>query len=285
MKFSLQFACFSLLVLAASCSRDVLADEPVVDDAAAGAANPFFAGFNAPIAYGAVEAAHLTEYAEVVLADAEATRQAIREIAQPDFESVIPRFDAMVSELSKAGNNTYMLYWVSPDAGTRDAGLAAYKRIQEWQVDLYSDRDVFEKILAVSGSDGLDDSQRKLVDDLLKSMRHTGVDLEPEELARFKALNKELEDLSTQYSMNMNGDTSLLRIDEAGAKGLPEKLVASRENVYLFRDLVRLSTEAPLSEDAIAKALERPGTPILISKVGMSVSTSNKSDALVAPAV
>ena len=222
MKFSLQFACFSLLVLAASCSRDVLADEPVVDDAAAGAANPFFAGFNAPIAYGAVEAAHLTEYAEVVLADAEATRQAIREIAQPDFESVIPSFDAMVSELSKAGNNTYMLYWVSPDAGTRDAGLAAYKRIQEWQVDLYSDRDVFEKILAVSGSDGLDDSQRKLVDDLLKSMRHTGVDLEPEELARFKALNKELEDLSTQYSMNMNGDTSLLRIDEAGAKGLPE---------------------------------------------------------------
>lgn len=36
-----------------------------------------------------------------------------------------------------------------------------------------------------------------------------------------------------------------------GAKTLPAKLTASREDVYLFRDLVRLSTEAPLSEDAM----------------------------------
>jgi DNA polymerase-1 len=36
-----------------------------------------------------------------------------------------------------------------------------------------------------------------------------------------------------------------------GAKRLPEKLAASREDAYLFRDLVRLSTEAPLSEEAM----------------------------------
>ena len=213
MKFSQQIACLSLLVLVASYSRDLPAAE---------AANPFFTDFNAPIPYAEVEADHLREYADVALADAAAARQAILQITQPSFENVIPRFDAMVSELGKAGRNAFMLYWVSPDAGTRDAGLAAYKRIQEWEVDLYSDREVFEQILAVTRSDGLDDSQRKLVDDLVKSMRHTGVDLEPEQLERFKALNKKLEDLSTQYSMNMNSDRSMLRIDEAGARGLPE---------------------------------------------------------------
>jgi len=205
------------LALVYGCSAEKPAEEPVDQPS-----NPFFTSLNEPVAYADVTAEHLTEYADVVLAEAAEKAQAIRDAEPATFENVIRVFDGIDRELTKAGSNNYMLYWVSPDAGIREAGLAAYKKIDEWNVDFYSDRTIFDQVLAVSENEELTTARRKLVDDLIISMRHNGVDLDPELLDRFKALNLELNDLTTQYSMNMNSDESMVVVDEDGAKGLPD---------------------------------------------------------------
>jgi len=197
------------------------ADRPA-DEASEQPSNPFLVAINEPIAYADITAEHLTEYADAVLEAAAAKAQAIRGTETPTFENVIRLFDDIDRELTKASSNNYMLYWVSPDAGIRDAGLAAYKRIDEWNVDFYSDREIFDQVVAVSESEELTVAKRKLVDDLVKSMQHNGVNLDPESLERYKALNLELTELTTQYSMYMNGDESILAVDEAGATGLPD---------------------------------------------------------------
>ena len=156
------------------------------------------------------------------MAKAAEKAQAIRDAETPTLESVVRVFDGIDRELTKAANNSYMLYWVSPDAGIRDAGLAAYKRVDEWNVDFYSNREIFNQVVAVSENEELTTTERKLVDDLVKSMQHSGVNLNPESLERYKALNLELNDLTTQYSMNMNSDESVVVVDEAGARGLPD---------------------------------------------------------------
>jgi DNA polymerase-1 len=51
------------------------------------------------------------------------------------------------------------------------------------------------------------------------------------------------------------------RLDLRGAKNLPVKLGSAREEIYLYRDLVRLRTEAPLSEEAMTLGMLRYGGP------------------------
>jgi Zn-dependent oligopeptidase len=188
--------------------------------------NPFFAGFNEPIDYAAVVASDLTGYADAVLASATATAEAIRTEELPGFDNVVLAFDKIYRDVAVAANNSWMLYWVSPDAATRDAGLEAYKKLDAWRVALYSDKAIFDKIVAVSEAEELSGAAATLVADLIRDMRHTGVDLAPDALARFIALNEEINDLTTQYSSNMNSDASMLRVDAAGARGLPENFKA-----------------------------------------------------------
>lgn len=189
-------------------------------------ANPFFAEFNEPLDYAAVSADDLSAFADAVLADASAAADAIRSEELPDFDNVIAAFDRINRDVSVAANNSWMLYWVSPDAATRDAGLEAYKQLNTWSVALYSDKAIFDKVLAASAAGELSGTAATLVADLVRTMRHTGVDLAADAKARFIALNEEINDLTTQYSSNMNGDTSTLIVDEAGARGLPDNFKA-----------------------------------------------------------
>ncbi len=189
---------------------------------AATSANPMFAKTNEPIDFAALKAAHLTEYADAVLKQIDAQAEAIRGENEPSFENIIIPLDRMNRDLSVASSHSWMLYWVSPDADTREAGLEAYKQLDSRNVSLYSDKAIYDQIVAVSESTNLAGVAHKLVADLLKDMRHTGVNLEADELARFIALTDEINDLTTQYSTNMNTDGSVLTLDEDGIAGLPE---------------------------------------------------------------
>ena len=78
----------TFLALVYGCSAEKSADEAIEQPS-----NPFFASINEPVAYADVTAEHLTEYADVVLAEAAAKAQAIRGAETPTFENVIRFFD------------------------------------------------------------------------------------------------------------------------------------------------------------------------------------------------
>jgi thimet oligopeptidase len=188
--------------------------------------NPFFTGFNEPIAYADVTAQHLTDYASIVHATTLRRAGEIGSVVEPTFENVVRPFDEMMNELQKASRNAFMLFWVSPDAATREAGLAAYKSLDALSASLYSDRNLFDRFVAVAAAGELTPIRRNLVDDTIRSMRRVGVELEPEALERFKALRVELNELTTRYSTNMNSDIPTLLLDEATARGLPDSFKA-----------------------------------------------------------
>jgi Zn-dependent oligopeptidase len=184
--------------------------------------NPMFAKINEPIDFASLSAAHVTEYADAILKKVAAQAEAIRKEDKPSFDNIIIPLDRIYRELSVASNHSWLMYWVSPDAETRDAGLEAYKQLDSWSVSLYSDKAIYNQVVAVSESTMLTGVSHKLVVDLLTDMRHTGVNLIPEDLERFVALTDEINDLTTQYSTNMNTDGSVLTLDEDGIAGLPE---------------------------------------------------------------
>jgi len=202
-----------VLVLAATFSTSLFA---------APSNNPMFAKTNEPIDFASLTAVHVTEYADAVLKKIESQADTIRREDYPNFENVVIPLDRIYRDLSVASSHTWMLFWVSPDADTRDAGLEAYKQLDSWKVSLYSDKAIYDQIVAVSESTNLTGVAHKVVADLLTEMRHTGVNLDADELAQFIALTDEINDLKTQYSTNMNTDGSVLTLDEDGIAGLPE---------------------------------------------------------------
>ena len=188
--------------------------------------NPFMAGLNVPVPYGDVTAAHVSEYATAVLQQSNERLATIKAVADPTFDNVVVPLDDISGEISKASSNSWMLYWVSPDEATRDAGIAAYRELDAWNVGLFSDADLFAQINAVADKGGLPAIEEKLVADILIGMKQSGVDLSPADLEHFKALNDEINDLTSQYSGNMNADESMLKLDAEGAQGLPETLTS-----------------------------------------------------------
>ena len=231
------FVALSLLLLTA-CSK-----EPPVEaslDAAAAPpevsrSNPYFAELNQAIDYAQVTAGDVIDYADTVLEQVSSQAEAIRVEENPTFDNVMGAIDDIYRDVTTAANNSWLMYWVSTDAATRDAGLASYKKLDTWRVALYSDKQIFKQVVAVSEAENLTGPAATLVDGLIRDMRHTGVDLEPDALARFLALTEENNDLSSRYSTNMNSDASVLTIDELGAIGLPDNFktrYATSEGVY-----------------------------------------------------
>jgi Zn-dependent oligopeptidase len=211
------FAVAAITLFIAACSKEI-PDDTVVEPVP----NPFMTSLNEPVPYAEVTAEDVTQYADMVLDEVTTWAEDIRNTEKPTFDNVVRKLDAIIREISKAGSNSFMLYWVSPDEATRNAGLEAYKKLDSWQIDLISDKAIFEMVSAVSGTEEPGGPAATLVSDLLAEMRHTGVNLAPESLERFKTLTREINDLSAEYSRNMNTDIATLTLDKAGAEGLPD---------------------------------------------------------------
>lgn len=188
--------------------------------------NPFLAGLNEPVAYGNVTAADVTGYGDIVLERSQDQLEAIKAVSEPTLDNVVVPFDDLSGELRKAMSNSWMLYWVSPDEATRQAGLENFQKLEAWSLGLYSDKALYEQLQAVAAAGNLPPIEEKLVADLLLAMQQTGVDLSSEDQARFKALNQEITDLTSQYSTNMNSHGLVLELDAEGAAGIPETLTS-----------------------------------------------------------
>lgn len=192
--------------------------------------NPFFNKLNEPVMYGEVTAEHIAQYADLTLKEIQDVLEGIRGVESPGFENVFVAFDNVINDLRKASSTCFMFYWVSPDSLSRERGLEAYMLLDSLSNSLTSDTGVYNQMVAFSqtGEYGKLEGHRKVfVDDVMLSFRHAGVNLDPEKLAKFKALKAEISDLSSRYSIHMNTANEVLKLDKAEADGLPENFKAS----------------------------------------------------------
>ncbi len=188
--------------------------------------NPFITDLNETIDYVNVSADDITEYAEITLKN---STDAIEKIKsnEPTFNNVFKTMDEVVSDLTIASNRCFMLYWVSPDSLSRANGLAGFQRLDSLSNTIYSDKAIYEKMLSVRDSDEyetLEDHKKLLVDQQILNFKQSGVNLDDDKRAQFIALSKEISELSSEYSTNMNSSNEILVLDGNGAKGLSENL-------------------------------------------------------------
>lgn len=192
--------------------------------------NPFYVGLNEPIDYKDVRADHLNEYSLTTIARAVSAVEAIRAEQKATFENTFIAYDDLVNEMVKTMNNCYMLYWVSADSLSRTCGLASYQKLDSLSNQINSDKDLFIKMknfIETEEYKQLEGHRKKLVHDLIEIFEQSGVNLSPDKLQKFKELNAEITDLTTQYSINMNTANSVLKLTEIESDGLPDNFKES----------------------------------------------------------
>lgn len=239
----------------------VLACQPTDETLENTSSNPFFVPLNQPIDYAVVSADDLEEYAQLTLSKAVRDIESIKKVAYPSFDNVFAAMDDVNNELTKASNNTFMLYWVSPDSLTRVKGLAGYKKIDSLFTVIYSDKDLFDQMLSFSKTsdyEGLTGYKKILVDDLIERFRRSGVNLDEQQLSEYKRLTQDINDLTSRYSNNMNASNELLELNEAAAEGLPEnfkKTYSFGEGKYQVP--VINATRGPVMKNASSEATRK----------------------------
>lgn len=188
--------------------------------------NPFLVATNVTVDYAKVSPKDVTDYANHTIGDVATMLATIKKQPTATFTNVFEAMDDIKNKINTTSNNCFMLYWVSTDSIIRAKGLKGYQLLDSLSTSMNSDKDIYTKMLSFKSSAGYNDlkgNKKTLVDDMILNFERSGVNLNEEQLEKFKTLTKEISELSTDYSNNMNSAKDILSLDEKGMKGLPEE--------------------------------------------------------------
>ncbi len=187
--------------------------------------NPFLVGRNVVVDYAKVTSRNVENYAGHTIYAVTEIVAAIKKQKTANFNTIFGAMDEVKNKMGTASNNCFMLYWVSTDAAIREKGLASYQLLDSLGTVIYSDKGIYDKMIGFKKSVSykqLKGNKKILVDDMIEGFERSGVNLSAEKLAKYKNLTKEIGELSSSYSTNMNSSKEILTLDEKGVAGLPE---------------------------------------------------------------
>lgn len=242
------FYSFLMIALVMSCSN-----EPKKEAVKLSAENPFNVTLNQAVDYANVTGAHIEEYVNVTIENAELEIDAIKALKDVSFANTYETYDKVFSELNKSSNNAFMLYWVSTDSITRAKGLEGYQKIEKFNTNVGSDKALFNKFKAFADSDEyskLKGHKKRLVDFVMQTFERSGVNLNKADVETYKKLLADISDLSSQYSINMNTANEVLTLTEVQAEGLPENFKNKYKTDTGYEIPVQNATRGPVMSNA-----------------------------------
>ena len=187
--------------------------------------NPFITKLNVPVDYANVTANDVEAYANYVVKEVSEGFSDINNQPSETFDNIFGAIDDLSTKISVAYNNCHMLYWVSPDSLIREKSLLGFQLLDSVSTVLFSDKNIYKKMQRFKSSEvykELKGNKKNLADEMMFNFEQTGVNLSDDKLEVFKKLNQEINQLSSQYSENMNSANEVLVLDENGTKGLPD---------------------------------------------------------------
>jgi thimet oligopeptidase len=219
------------------------------------AKNPFLTELNEPIEYGRLSANDVEAYANYVAKEAIDGIASVKNLKFETFENLFGAVEDLNTKISVAYSNCHMLYWVSPDSSIRAKGLLGFQLLDSVSTLIFSDIELYNKMLRFKKSSAYNDlkgNRKILADEMILTFERTGVNLQNEQLEKYKALDKEIGQLTSQYSENMNSSRDILVLDEKGTNGLP---AAFKENYKVSEGNYEIPIINATNETVMANAV------------------------------
>lgn len=150
-------------------------------------------------------------------------------LVQPleELEDRLARVWSPVSHLNSVANNKAL----------RTAYNACLPKLSEYSTELGHNRalfDAYREVRERADSEGLDATQKKVLDDELRDFRLAGVDLPDDKKARFKAIQQELSSVQAKFEENLIDAAAAwhMKVDsEFRLDGIPSDVVERARNV------------------------------------------------------
>jgi oligopeptidase A len=147
-------------------------------------------------------------------------------IDEPTWANLIEPLDEWDDELDRAWSPVSHLNAVMNSDELRDAYNACLPKLSDYATEMGQNEALYSayKRLADSGQ-GLNEAQRKVLENALRDFHLSGIDLPAEKKVRYKEISQQLSQLSSQYSDNLLDATNAWsrHFDDVSAlTGLPQ---------------------------------------------------------------
>ena len=156
-------------------------------------------------AFGRIEASHARPALEEVLAENRRRLAELTAQSSPTFASLVIPMEELSYRLSRAWSPIGHLNAVANSTAMREAYNECVPLLTAYSSELGQNTALqagYAYVLAHEGGQ-LDSSQRKVVENALRDFRLAGVDLGPEEKARYCEVAQRLAQLATKFSENV----------------------------------------------------------------------------------
>lgn len=182
---------------------------------------------------------------------------------QRTFENTVMGYERAFDDYGNALGMSGFLSYVSTDKNFRDAALALQMQISQYMIDVATRRDIYRAIKEYTDTNPqLEPEAARLVKEMLIGFKNSGMDLNDEDLEKFKALNKEKTEYIINFDKNIQEYKDPLVVSASALKGLPsdyiEKLEKTEDGKYLvtldYPDYVPFMLNA--DDETARKALE-----------------------------
>jgi len=147
----------------------------------------------------------------------------------PTWESFVEPLAEANDRLDRAWSPVSHLNAVMNNDPLRAAYNACLPKLSEYGTEVGQNRALFEGFRAVADQGHPDASRRKLLEDALRDFRLSGVDLAADQQARYKAISRELTELTSRYEENLLDATNAWSkrvTDPSALAGLPASALA-----------------------------------------------------------
>lgn len=171
---------------------------------------------------------HVAPAIETILGEYQQWLDALDPESDCSWERLVACEEAMATRLDHAWAPVSHMHAVSEDPGWRDAYASNVARLSRFFSELNQSRARLTAYQALKHSDEysrLDQAQKKIIDNALRDLELSGVNLPDAKRDRFRAINEELTDLSTRFEQNLKDATDAWHMDFPSAdalKGLPD---------------------------------------------------------------
>lgn len=187
---------------------------------------------------------HVEPAVDTVLAENRARiEQLLAAGAEPTWATLVQPLQEMENRLARLWSPVSHMNAVVNSEPLRAAYNACLPKLSAYATELGQNEGLYRAYRAIK--DGpeyarLDTAQRKVIDNALRDFRLTGVDLPPEQQARFKDIQQQLSQLTTRFEENLLDATNAWQqhiTDEARLAGLPDYARAMARQAAEQKDL------------------------------------------------
>ncbi|KAJ1864575.1 metalloendopeptidase [Coemansia sp. RSA 2703] len=176
--------------------------------------------------------AEISQTADRLIAESNAICNRVASEPNPTFENVIAPFEFCINMQTADSNVISFLQEVSTDKDVRDASAAAAKKLEAYEIERYSRKDLYTVINTVYTNkdemEKLNGEDRRLVERLILTFKNAGVALSDSDREQLMAYKKRLSEIKIQFDRNVSTQDGRVLYTREELAGLPASFFEDR---------------------------------------------------------